>query len=99
MGVIYQSARKVLIYLGQEDEHSKIPFEFLRRGYSELRDLGMDEKDTTSWMRTARYLVEHHSPLLRAFAEVLLRPWFSHIWVYQWYFLASSSPSFYCGGS
>ncbi|KAF2656653.1 HET-domain-containing protein [Lophiostoma macrostomum CBS 122681] len=98
MGAIYKAARKVLIFLGPENRASDLVFRFLENGYSELPDLGQnDRRSPLSGMEAVAYLVEHHLSLIEAFIDVLFRPWFSRLWVRQEYIRANEVPVLYCG--
>jgi hypothetical protein len=67
MGSIYENARRVFIYLGEEDFHSNLAMAYLSA--IEKREIQFDTPTTPE--------------VLEALTLFLARPWFSRIWVLQ----------------
>ncbi|KAH8747861.1 heterokaryon incompatibility protein-domain-containing protein, partial [Hyaloscypha sp. PMI_1271] len=67
MGSIFENARRVFIYLGEEDFHSNLAMAYLSA--IEKREIQFDTPTTPE--------------VLEALTLFLARPWFSRIWVLQ----------------
>lgn len=82
---IYGNAERVCVWLGPEDDESKIAIEFIKRNITRLQEfdeLCESGEVSSNW---------------RALHKLMQRPWFSRRWVVQEIALAKSA-TIYCGG-
>ena len=84
MSEIYGQARNVCVWLGKEDEDSKVAFDFIREEVILLQDFDnlCKKQDAT--------------PKWNAMFNLMKRPWFSRRWVVQEIALAKEA-MIYCG--
>jgi hypothetical protein len=83
MRSIYQNAKRVLIWVGEEDDDSHLTFayiEYLAKLYERCRDVKQVITHGTVQQRSSPFPVRSS---INAFARFLARPWFSRKWVIQ----------------
>lgn len=85
MAEIYGKAKRVLIWLGEPDQSSRVAINFIRDEVLKLQDFD-DLCDN-----------ERNSPKWKALLDLMQRPWFSRRWVVQEIALAQKA-LIYCGG-
>ncbi|KAK0750814.1 heterokaryon incompatibility protein-domain-containing protein [Schizothecium vesticola] len=86
MAEIYRHAETVRVFVGDEGDTATL-FRFLNR------DVIIGEGIDKAAERCEIPILN----LLRAYVDFSLRPWFSRVWVYQEFLLASRSPVWHCG--
>ncbi|KAL9627226.1 MAG: hypothetical protein Q9164_007668, partial [Protoblastenia rupestris] len=97
---VYRRAKRTLIWLGEEYDHSTEGLEFVRHLYNAANN-GEAQKPTSSWnawwpaSRRPGSSVSSRSEW-RAFFKLLNRPWFTRAWVVQ-EVVVSSQPIIVCG--
>jgi hypothetical protein len=82
MGQIYHEAKQVLIWLGEEDEETKLAFDCIQWCFLAIEGTFP--------------LPKSDSELFAALRNLLQRPWFQRCWVYQESTLAKTS-TIHCG--
>lgn len=94
MGQIYRRAADVIVWLGENDPHD----ELLLRGLSIM----LNEYDRAANLVGAKidYLVKHRGleRYIEAAQRLLLRPWFTRLWVIQEIALPKRKPPFFFAG-
>ena len=104
---IYQSARRVVVYLGEQADHSELLPEFFdttiraRRVFDSLDndEENLDQEDLNKSMGTLREIGEPTSNniMWRAARAFYDRPWMLRVWVVQ-EVIAANELIFLCGG-
>ncbi|TVY80786.1 Heterokaryon incompatibility protein 6 OR allele [Lachnellula suecica] len=92
---IYQQAREVLIWLGEEHESDAETFRFMNQ-FGELNIRFHAELHTPQSNQELLHLVSFSSLPRKGIADLLQRPWFSRMWVIQEIAMASKATIF-CG--
>ncbi|KAF7870163.1 uncharacterized protein EAF02_009353 [Botrytis sinoallii] len=99
MAKVYQIARKTIIYLGESTEASTLLLGAISRGYkrrpghvnaTEIDMLALLFNGITTYTR------ENYGKAITLFLEILERPWFARVWVFQ-ELLFSADPWVQCG--
>lgn len=111
MAKIYHSASKVIVWLGEEDEETRLAIDTItsvgRTLYLDLVDEGVDEtvrfKSMESRVLNAKDvwkefgLPAQDDPAWKAVDNILNRPWFTRAWTYQEIVVAGNSADLMCG--
>lgn len=88
MGEIYTRTEQVLIWLGEEDVETDLAFTFLETLDTRL----LEDENFSSFVRSSH----RDAPEWTALRNVVQRPWFNRLWVFQELVLASEA-QFLCG--
>jgi hypothetical protein len=85
MRIIYQKARRVVVWLGESSETSSTGFRLLENivAAAGLESMAEKQKPITSEELNLHGLPERSSPQWRALGALLWREWFTRIWVIQ----------------
>ncbi|KAI9730858.1 MAG: hypothetical protein M1834_005576 [Cirrosporium novae-zelandiae] len=90
---IYRCAEKVVVWLGEEADDSKLAYEFLHRVVKVLESC---QKQLSESQLQDKSLPPFHAREWRALSALLSRPWFGRMWVLQ-ELAVSSSATILCG--
>ena len=100
MGDIYASASRVVIWIGEEDERTKMAFDFLPVLLAHLpkstQSSSREEQADDQYLLPAEALMIARSPGWEALEALFDRPWFERVWVIQETAMASFA-RIYCG--
>ena len=99
MGSIYQSARQVLVWLGEEIGTDSLAFETIKRLYDFL-DHQQDQvvcMDSLTFLQEVSTASETVSSPLEAMSQLFRRRWFQRLWVVQEVVMAKTC-LILCGG-
>ena len=107
MGSIYHKARRVVVWLGPSSEHSQRAVDALAHlGRQVLWDPGCVtvfqarecEPDCKEWYN-GDHALHYDVDTWSGIADLLNRPWFSRVWIWQEIWLANQSTSILLSGS
>lgn len=83
MGTIYSTAFQVSVWIGEEDEDTRLAFDFLPVLFSYLPTSELDANMNAQYVLPAHALLIARSPSWEALVRIFHRPWFRRIWVIQ----------------